>query len=201
MTELTRSSTQAATQASGSVRRRVPGEPELWILLLGDLAVFTVFFGVLGWQHRSHPTSYAAGQAGLSSGLGLANTVLPLTGSALVASALNAARARRWTQARNGYLAAALCGLGFVAIKAVEYSHQAGRGTVGGDDFLTYYFVFTGIHLAHVVVGLACLGVAARRCASGAKWPPSVGLLEGLGAYWHLVDLVWIVLFALLYLA
>lgn len=181
-------------------RRHVPGEAELWILVLGDLAVFTVFFGVLGWQHRTDPASYAAGQDGLDTGLGLLNTLLLLTGSALVASALTRARAGHWTAARRGYLAAVACGLGFVAVKAVEYAGHAGEP---GSDFVSSYFVFTGIHLAHVLAGLVCLAVAARRCAVAAAWeePVSERLLEGLGVYWHLVDLLWIVLFVLLYLA
>lgn len=184
-------------------RRHVPGEAELWILILGDLAVFTVFFGVLGWQHAQHPASYAVGQAGLDTGLGLLNTLLLLTGSALVASALSAARAGRWARARRDYLAAIACGVGFVAVKAVEYSHHVGDPGVRGDDFLTYYFVFTGIHLAHVLAGLVCLGVAAQQCRIAAAWgePASERVLEGLGVYWHLVDLLWIVLFVLLYLA
>lgn len=181
-------------------RRHVPGEAELWILILGDLAVFTVFFGVLGWQHRTDPASYADGQAGLATGLGLLNTVLLLTGSAFVASALGAARRGRWAAARQGYRAGIVCGLGFVAVKAVEYAGHAGE-TV--DAFLSSYFVFTGIHLLHVLVGLVCLSVAARRCRDAAAWeePVSERLLEGLGVYWHLVDLLWIVLFVLLYLA
>lgn len=181
-------------------RRQVPGEAELWILVLGDLAVFTVFFGVLGWQHHTHPASYAAGQSGLATGLGLLNTLLLLTGSALVASALTRARAGHWVAARGGYLIAIACGLGFVAVKVVEYAGHAGEPV---DDFGSYYYVFTGIHLAHVLAGLVCLTVAAHRCGLAARRgePPSERLLEGLGVYWHLVDLLWIVLFVLLYLA
>lgn len=180
--------------------RHVPGEAELWILVLGDLAVFTVFFGVLGWQHHTDPASYAAGQAGLDTGLGLLNTLLLLTGSALVATALTRARAGHWVAARGGYLLAIACGLGFVVVKAVEYAGHAGEPV---SDFGSYYFVFTGIHLAHVLAGLVCLTVAARRCQRAA-WhgePAPERLLEGLGVYWHLVDLLWIVLFVLLYLA
>lgn len=179
-------------------RGHVPGEPELWVFILGDLAVFGLFFGVLAWNHAADPAGYRLGQAELHDGLGLLNTLLLLTSSAAVASGLARARTGANTEARHWYLTAIGLGTGFVVVKAVEYADRIHAGVPAGADFFTYYFVFTGIHPLHVLVGLICLGVAAARCAR--PEPAPIRLLEGLGVYWHLVDLLWIALFALLYL-
>ena len=191
--------TDLRDRAQAQARRgHVPGEPELWVFIFGDLVVFGLFFAVLGWQHVAEPAAYGAGQGLLHQGLGLVNTLLLLTSSAAVASGLASARAGSLAAARRWYVGAIGLGGGFVVVKAIEYTSHARAGIAPNADFFTYYFVFTGIHLLHVLVGLACLAAAAKHCARAE--PVSVPLLEGLGVYWHLVDLLWIALFALIYL-
>lgn len=63
-----------------------------------------------------------------------------------------------------------------------------------------YYFVFTGVHLLHVAVGLIALALMIRRCVRPAAEPRDVGFLEGAAVYWHMVDVLWVVLFLLIYL-
>lgn len=184
------------------LHRHIPGEPELWIFVFGDLIVFGLFFGVLGWQHVADPAAYRTGQQDLHRSFGMLNTLLLLTSSAAVASGLATARRARYATARRWYQAAIALGVGFVVVKAIEYTSLA-HTAAAASDFGTNYFVFTGIHLMHLIAGLTCLSVAAtqcRRAASGLAAAPSERLLEGLGVYWHLVDVLWIALFALLYL-
>ncbi|ALG11299.1 cytochrome c oxidase subunit 3 [Kibdelosporangium phytohabitans] len=182
------------------VRRRrgghVPGEPELWMLILDDLVVFGVFFGVRGRNHAAQPELFAWGRQHLDTTTGLANTLILLTSSFAVARGLEHIRADDGRRAARAYGAAAVLGGAFVVLKAIEYSaHLA--GTPLGTEFFVYYFVFTGIHLVHVLVGLGALAVLARRAP---RPQPSVALFEGVGVYWHMVDVLWIVLFYLVYL-
>ncbi|HSW15110.1 MAG TPA: cytochrome c oxidase subunit 3 [Solimonas sp.] len=192
-------------QARGARASHVPGEAELWILILGDMIVFGLFFAIWGWNHATQPELFAWGGAQMNRALGLANTLVLITSSAAVASGLNLARLGRSHEARLSYAAAAALGCTFVVLKAIEYGqHIAAGADALGNSYFMYYFVFTGIHLLHVVVGITALLFVmqgCRRLQPGA--PPAEGdvvFLESVGVFWHLVDLLWIVLFFLIYL-
>lgn len=144
---------------------------------------------------------YRWSAAQLNQGIGLINTVLLLTSSWFVAMAVHAFRARRRSRAGLLLSLALLCGLGFVAMKIAEYVQKVGEGiTIATNDFFMFYFMFTGIHLIHVLIGmvvLICMLVVTRKAEAGAG---DMAAIEGGGAFWHLVDLLWIILFCLFYL-
>lgn len=179
----------------------IPGEAELWIFIMGDLTVFGVFFAIWGWNYSRNPAMFELGRASMSQPLGLAETLTLITSSAAVVAALTHARWKQWARAHGYYLTAIGFGSVFVVLKAVEYSRHltAGSHTVAGEFFM-YYFVFTGIHLLHVLVGLLGLSAAARSTRPTDTHRYGVALLEGIGVYWHMVDVLWVVLFALIYL-
>lgn len=180
---------------------RIPGEPGIWIFIAGDLMVFTLFFVLIALGNGDEAAVYARGRAGLDVGLGVANTLLLLTGSWLVASGVEAARNRFDRAAGRYFLGGALCGLGFIANKFIEWSHLVAQGfSPQSDDFHMVFFVFTGIHLFHVALGTIYMIVLSRACAKRAGGPERDRFVECGGLFWHLVDLLWIVLFALLYL-
>ena len=178
----------------------VPGEEGVWVLILGDLFVFSTFFLMFAWYRVNALPIFEAGQAVLDRTLGLINTLLLLTSSLLVAVAVHRVRTRR--SGADGLLVLAiLCGLGFVGIKVLEYNDKfrSGIGFVT-NDFFMLYFAFTGIHLIHVIIGLGVLAFmrhVARR--PGAAETGMVAIESG-ASFWHLVDLLWIVLFAMFYL-
>lgn len=178
----------------------VPGEPGLWILLFGDLTGFATLFAVYLYQRGQHPELFAASQATLNRSLGATNTLVLLASSLLVAMATGAVRrAESRRLARPLLLGAMGCGVVFIAIKSVEYHEKLASGlTPGTNDFYMFYFVLTGIHLAHLVLGLAALFVLWK--LAGAPAPIHHRFLEGAACFWHMVDLLWIVLFPLLFL-
>ncbi|MBD3644460.1 MAG: cytochrome c oxidase subunit 3 [Alcanivorax sp.] len=184
----------------------MPGEAELWIFILGDLVIFGLFFAIWGWNHASQPALFAEGGAQMSWAIGLANTLVLITSSAAVAAGLTLVRQGQGTAARRAYQLAAALGGTFVVLKVVEYSqHILAGASALNNVFFMYYFVFTGIHLLHVLVGIGALLLVIRRCRQlQPNTPPGerdVAFLEGIGVFWHLVDLLWIVLFFLIYLA
>ena len=190
-------------QTAPKTRQReghIPGEPGLWIMLLGDMVVFAVFFGTIVVLRGRHPDVVAAAQPALHQGLGVTNTVVLLTSSLFVVNGVRLARLRD-ARAPRLFLGALACAVIFAGIKAIEYTDlgTGGHGP-GTNDFLTYYFVFTGIHLGHVVLGSVGLIVASRLSRAGHAGRNRESWLEGIACFWHLVDLLWIVLFALLYL-
>jgi nitric oxide reductase NorE protein len=180
----------------------VPGEPGVWILLCGDLSIFTVLFAAYLLRRGEDVGVFAQAQSTLNRTFGVVNTIVLLSSSLLVVFAVRAVRSHRWR-----YLAPRLmfCGAGvgacFVVIKAIEYHEIAGAGiSPTTNEFFMYYFVLTGLHLAHVVVGLGVLSVLAILVRNEVLTRTHVAYVEGGTCFWHLVDLLWLVIFPLLFL-
>jgi nitric oxide reductase NorE protein len=181
---------------------RLPGEPGVWVLIGGDLLVFSAFFLTFLFYRADAPAAYSQSAASMNLMFGTLNTLLLLTSSWYVANAAEAARQEQSTRAARLLAFAMLCGAGFVVVKFFEYREKilAGHGLVG-DDFYMFYFMFTGIHLVHVLIGLAVLGWLRRRTLQRpVATPQDIVILESGASFWHLVDILWIVLFALFYL-
>lgn len=179
---------------------RIPGEEGVWVFIAGDLIVFAVFFLTYAVAHRQEPALFEASQRLLNRQLGLLNTLLLLTSSLCVVRAVAAVR-KGDRRARRFLLGAIALGTGFVVVKAVEYSSKIAEGfTLNTNAFSIYYYMFTGIHLVHVLIGIGVLCFAASQIESSGQLRGSIALIEGGGVFWHMVDLLWIVLFALLYL-
>ncbi|MFC1398525.1 cytochrome c oxidase subunit 3 [Acinetobacter lactucae] len=181
--------------------RHVPGENELWIFILGDMFVFFFFFCVWSIQHTLQPALFQLGKTQMNLGFGLINTIALLTASLFVALGLQSARRAQYLLARKFYIAAFAMGLLFVVIKFFEYREKVLAGfNPLNNDFFMYYFIFTGIHLIHVLVGLIALLMMIARCGRPQASSEDIPFLEGAGVYWHMVDVLWIVLFLLIYL-
>ena len=94
------------------------------------------------------------------------------------------------------------CGLAFVVVKIFEYSEKFDAGfTIMTNDFYMYYFMLTGIHLIHVVIGMGVLMFLWSTTRDVVFNDEKVNILESGASFWHMVDILWIVLFALFYLA
>ncbi|MER6083044.1 cytochrome c oxidase subunit 3 [Streptomyces sp. NPDC001833] len=191
--------TAARTGHSAPQRHRhVPGEPGLWVFLLGDMIMFSVFFGFIAVLHGRYPRMFRASQQALHPDLGLLNTLLLLIASALVARGLRQLRSGRPARTLPWAL---LCALGFAAVKGSEYALVIRGGhTPSSNAFFMYYFVFTGIHLAHLAIGIGALTVLIVLSRRPALSRGQLLVAEGAAAYWHMVDLLWLVLFPLFYL-
>jgi nitric oxide reductase NorE protein len=191
----------SAPEAYRDLTHRIPGEPGIWVVIFGDMMVFSVMFVSFVLARRDDRALFHASAARLSQPCGLVNTVLLLTSSWFVTTAVHAAREGRGRSAALHFRLAICCALGFVVTKMIEYSDKIRAGIViNTNDFYMYYYVLTGIHLLHVLIGLGLLFCMARYAAGGAIDAKRVGHLESGASFWHLVDLLWIALFALLYL-
>ncbi|MEQ8838162.1 MAG: cytochrome c oxidase subunit 3 family protein [Lacipirellulaceae bacterium] len=182
---------------------RLPGEVGIWIFIFGDLIIFSLFFGTFMFYRSQDPALFTSSQATLTQTLGVVNTVLMLTSSWFVAMAVSATRKGMTRVPSMLLMLAFACGLGFGLIKYVEYSAKFKMGIYPvTNDFYMYYFVFTGIHFFHVLIGMGILAFFTRYCfvRNGTFSDNDICNLECGALFWHVVDLLWIVLFALLYL-
>lgn len=180
---------------------RIPGEEGLWVFVLGDMTVFAMFFGAFMYSRARNPGLFAEDHESVNLILGTTNTVLLLTSSLFVVLGVLKVLAGTPALATRLFGAALACGVGFVAVKAIEWSRLfMERKSVGTGEYFSYYFVFTGIHLMHVFIGIVVLS----RLVALSRRPEITArqrlLCETGGIFWHMVDLLWVVLFALFYL-
>ncbi|WP_235676975.1 cytochrome c oxidase subunit 3 [Mycolicibacterium porcinum] len=180
---------------------RIPGEVGIWVFVLGDMLIFALFFATFMYSHHVNQARFAHDHDSLLVSLGTLNTVLLLTSSLLVAVGVAKVLNGNHSGTSRLFLCALGCGVSFVVVKAVEWTRLFTEGkTVGTGEYFSYYFMFTGIHLGHVVIGLAVLARLAALAAQPALSSPNVRACETGGIFWHMVDLLWVVLFALFYL-
>lgn len=192
---------EASAPTMPAEQHRTPAEAGMWMFVLADLCVFATYFAVFLVDRANHRTLFAEGQAGMARHLGGLNTLLLLISSWGMARAVAAARDGSLARFQQGLSHAILCGLSFLVVKTIEYRAKFAAG-LGIDTNVFYrdYFAFTGFHLLHVVVGLSLVAWCRFAFRTPASLREHVGFVEGTGLYWHMVDLVWVVLFALVYL-
>lgn len=179
----------------------------MWVFIVGDLLMFALFFGAFVYYRAQDPALYIQSQATLNQGFGAINTMLLLTSSWFVVGAVQDTRSQRAGRACTRIMLAFLCGAGFIAVKFFEYREKISAGiTLTSNDFYMYYYLLTGIHLLHVVIGMGVLIFLWRLARQSALHRSTVSQksvinhLESGASFWHLVDMLWIFLFALLYL-
>lgn len=181
--------------------RRLPGVEGIWVLIGVDSVVFGLLFASFMDARRSDPGGFDAARQSLDANLGGLNTLVLLTSSWLVALAIHALREGRPRRASRCLLLAVCAGGTFVVLKSAEYVDKVAGGTTSAtSDFFMWYFVLTGIHLIHVLLGLGLmihlvLGVRAGRYSNA-----RIAVPESVATFWHLVDFLWILIFPLLYL-
>ncbi len=182
----------------------LPVETGVWIVVLGELSLFTLFFVTFLYYRALSPEVFEASSALLNRDLGALNTLLLLASSWCVASAATALGVVDDSRRVLAYLTGAIaCGLAFVGIKIFEYSSVVASGiNVATDEFFMFYFMLTGIHLMHLVVGLVLLVAITLHLRRALPPGQSINAeLVGFAfCFWHMIDIVWIILFPLFYL-
>ncbi|WP_433518223.1 cytochrome c oxidase subunit 3 [Nonomuraea sp. CA-143628] len=180
---------------------RVPGEIGIWVFIFGDLLIFALFFGVFVYERSRSAELFEQARESMSLTFGAANTLLLLTGSMFVVRGVTSLRHGASRSGSRMILVTLLCGAAFVVDKCLEYSSAIEAGhTPSANSFYMYYFVFTGIHLLHLLIGMVALVMMYRISGKPVLEDGDLRNLEAGACYWHLIDLLWIVLFALLYL-
>ncbi len=180
----------------------VPGEPGIWILIFGDMALFLLLFGGFMIERAKQVDLFRESSDSLHVYIGLINTLILLTSSIAVALAVRAVRIRASAWAPLLSWAALICALAFVFNKYLEWGDLIRAGVVPTtNDFYLWYFIMTGVHLAHVLVG-TCVLVYLIKLTQRARQGEAVSFvgMECGASYWHMVDLLWVILFPLLYL-
>jgi len=206
-----------AHQFDDAAQQRQAAELGMWTFLATEVLFFGGLFASVVIYRHAYGAAFAAASRHLYLWIGAVNTAVLLASSLTMALAVDAAarglprRCRRWLWATAGG------GAAFLALKAYEYRcdwsdalvpvlrFDAGRFASGSaahaELFYVFYWIMTGLHAVHVACGVLAVAVTARRAGRRAYTPENHDTVENVGLYWHFVDVVWVFLFPLLYLA
>jgi nitric oxide reductase NorE protein len=203
MTELLKNRWLVRTRSgNGLDNRHLPGEKGIWILVLGEMSIFGILFCAYLFARSKEPLVFDASKHSLNTNYAFINTLLLLGSSLLVVNAIRALRLGRQVIASRLFAGGLLCGLAFSSLKILEYHDKVDHNlVVTTNDFYMWFFALTGYHFYHLIVGmglLACLVYMTR--VSNECSPQQLRFAESCAVFWHMVDLLWIVLFPLLYL-
>ena len=181
--------------------RRLPGVDGVWVFIGADSVIFAILFLSFMQDRLKNPAIFEASRQTLNMHLGGIDTLILLTSSWSVALAVQAMKRDLVDREPLLLLGGAVTGLMFMVSKAIEYFQKFAHGiTPGTNPFFMWYFTLTGIHLIHVVVGTSMLTYLWIRSRRGTYDHLHKAVPESVASYWHLVDLLWVVLFPLLYL-
>ncbi|MGQ0698770.1 MAG: cytochrome c oxidase subunit 3 family protein [Panacagrimonas sp.] len=191
---------EAATTGTKE-NQRLPGVEGVWVFIGADMVFFAVLFVSFMLGRLEHPELFEVSRLTLNPDFGGINTLILLTSSWFVVLAVEAAKRDRLHEIPRWLGAAFICGLAFGVSKAIEYGGKLHAGiSPVSNDFYMYYYVLTGFHLLHVTAGSIMLLVFWKMSRARAFGSSRIVVLECGATYWHMVDLLWIVLFPLLYL-
>ena len=176
----------------------VPGQPDMWAFVLFETLVFTAYFGFYLFYRTQNPDLFLRSQAQLDMRFGVFNTLVLLLSSWSVARCVQSARAGAYRPALKDAYLTAMFGLVFMVSKVFEWARQIRMGNgFATNDFFTYYYFLTGIHFVHLLIGFVVLGVVVYQLRGPTR--RSQELVETCATYWHTVDFLWVLIFALLY--
>lgn len=203
MTELIAKGTPVlnAADTEDASRAQDVQTPGILTFIIADVIIFGVLFVAFMVERLGQTALFDRSSAVLDVHFGLLNTLILVTSGLFVVLAVSAARSGRAKATRNWLLASMVVGAGFGVTKVLEYSDKVGHGiTMLTNDFFMFYFVLTGVHFLHFLAGMVVLAVLWFRAAREAVDGPLFGWIESGGLYWHMVDLLWIFIFPMLYL-
>ncbi len=192
--------THSTTISSDDVRRYPPGDLAIWVFILAELLVFAIFFSAFAFARMGNVELFNQFQQTLDRQAALINTIALITSSYFVVRAVLCIQEgdNRWCV--RWLLAAIAMGMIFVVVKFFEFAHHFGNGiNLSTNTFYMFYLSLTFFHFMHVILGMGILAAVAFKAHNGGYTPEDHIGVETGASYWHMVDLVWLILFPLVY--
>ena len=183
----------------------------MWLFLYTEIILFGGLFVLYAVYFSRYTNDFIEGGKELNRLFGAVNTIILLISSFSVAASITAIQKKEKIKALAGLGAALLCGLVFLVNKYFEWSHKIDLGIFpasnklidgppGQNIFFGLYYVITGLHGIHIIIGMVLLFICLVFVQKEKVNHERFVLLENSGLYWHLVDLIWIFIFPLFYL-
>ena len=194
-------------------RQRYAATLGVWVFLSTEVMFFAALLAAYAAYRAYFPLAFSQCSHHMERLLATFETAALLTSSLFMVLAIRATQLRHRPAAAMFLMLTALGGLAFLVMHAHEYWTDWHEGALpgryyhldeipsaGAPMFYASYFFTTGLHSLHVIVGIGLIGAMIKRTIQGSLTPEKHMLLEGVGLYWHFVDLVWVFLYPLFYL-
>lgn len=191
----------------------VTAKEGIWLFMVTEILMFGGLFVGYFIFHQLYPEMFAEGASHLDWRMGSLNTVVLISSSWTMALGIHYIQTAKPSKATWCFVTTIACGAIFMVVKYFEYAHKFHDGLLPGHFFhygeaahanlpmyFGFYFCMTGLHGLHVLIGMCAIGWVLWRNIRGDFDPHYYTAAEGVGIFWHIVDLVWIFLFPLLYL-
>ena len=183
----------------------------MWLFLYSEIILFGGLFVLYAAYFHEYPKNFADSGKDLNRIIGSINTAILLVSSFTVAASITAIRRRARELALFLIAFSILCGAAFLTIKYFEWGEHIRQGIYpnsptlvngphGNNIFFGLYYVITGLHGLHVIIGMTLLSISLAFVLTGRVNEDHFSMLENAGLYWHLVDMIWIFVFPLFYL-
>ena len=173
----------------------------MWVFLGSEIMFFTALIGAYIILRVAHPSSFKAPGEVLAVSITAVNTFLLICSSVTMVKAFASVQDGNIAGLRKWLIATVIIGASFVGIQAYEYQHLIEKGFVPSEGLYgSTFYTMTGFHGFHVTVGVICLIFVTLRSFQGRYTAKDHRGVEVVGLYWHFVDLVWIILFTIVYL-
>jgi cytochrome c oxidase subunit 3/cytochrome o ubiquinol oxidase subunit 3 len=173
----------------------------MWIFLLSEVMFFTALIGSYIILRFSNPAAWPAPGAVLNIPVTAVNTFLLICSSVTMVKAFANAQDGDQRMLRIWLVLTVLIGATFVGIQVFEYSQLIGHGFLPSSGLYgSTFYTMTGFHGFHVTMGVLCMIFVTGKAFRGRYTPDDYRGVEVIGLYWHFVDLVWIILFTIVYL-
>jgi nitric oxide reductase NorE protein len=187
-----------ASQRRAEPARFVPGQPDMWAFVLFESFLFTAYFTVYVICRTQSPDLHLQSQVHLDLRVGVFNTLVLLASSWSMARCVQAAREASFHTALMNSFLTAVFGFVFLVSKVLEWAAEIEQGfTFTTNEFFSFYYFLTALHFLHLLIGFVFLGIVACELRSPAR--RSQETIETCATYWHTIDFLWVMIFALLY--
>lgn len=181
--------------------QKLPGDFAMWIFIVMELSVFAIFFIAFAVTQRLHSDMFTLGRSTLSASVGFFCTLTLIVSSYFVALSVEAIRKNKNLVASRHLILAMLGATIYLTLKLFEYNHLINLGyDLSTNSFYTLYFFITGFHFMHVLLGMIILAYMEIKARKNSYSPTNCNGFEAGASYWHMVDMVWIIVFFLVYI-
>lgn len=178
----------------------LPGDLAMWFFIFSELLVFAALFLTYAFSRAGNVEMFHEGQKHLNTTAGVINTLVLITASYFVVKAVSAVRSGNSKVCVRWLLISSATASIYIIVKSFEYTETFSAGfSMGSNKFYFFYYFLTFFHLMHVCMGIIILLAVAYKAHHGKySHENHTGVITG-ASYWHMVDLVWVILFPLLY--
>ena len=179
---------------------RIPGNVPIWVGILSELTEFGIFFVAYFIAKYNYPEVFAVGPLSLNTTLGVTNTIILLSSSYFMAKAMSNIRVDNLRKCERYLWLAFFCGCLYLGVKTWEFHWNDLQGfSTKTSEFFTIYYYMTFNHFLHVGWASCAILWVIFRLRKGTYSAKNNSGLEALAVYWHMIDLMWILIFPLLY--